>query len=156
MFHKSLINLDLKVKSEEQLFDFVGCEVIKQRYATLGYISGLEKREIAYPTGLKFAKIDLALPHVDSNYILQPFIFIARNNIALNLKQMGDSAMMTAKNFLFLGIKDGTKQPELLAKIMAAFQDVSFSEQFLNIKNTNQMYDLMKQKIILSTVKQGK
>ncbi|WEV71121.1 PTS sugar transporter subunit IIA [Lactobacillus sp. ESL0785] len=146
MFYQNLIDLNISVKTEEQLFDLVGSRAINLNYANLGYISNLEKRELSYPTGLKFPQISLALPHVDPQYVNNPFIYIARTNQPLVLKQMGDSAEMTANNFLFLGLKNGNKQPELLAKIISAFQDENFVEQFKKTEASERMLQLVKGK----------
>lgn len=143
MFYQDLIDLNIAVNTEEQLFDLVGTRVIDHNYANLGYISNLEKRELAYPTGLEFAEIALALPHVDPQYVRRPFIYLARTVSSLKLKQMGDGSEMTAKNFWFLGLQKGEKQPELLAKIIAAFQDQHFVEQFKKTEDTQNMLQLV-------------
>ncbi|MBA1434110.1 PTS sugar transporter subunit IIA [Bombilactobacillus bombi] len=148
MFQPNLIDLSIDVNEELQLFDLIGSRVIESKFAKLGYISNLAKRELSYPTGLKFKNISLALPHVDSLYIEKPFIYIARTRHPLSLRQMGDSIEMDASNFLFLGIKDSKKQPELLANIMAAFQDDIFANKFLCTNNENAMYKLVKKKIL--------
>jgi galactitol PTS system EIIA component len=143
MFNKDLIDMHVAVKDEQQLFDLIGIRLIEKNMAKLGYISGLEKRELAYPTGLQFPDLPLALPHVDPEYIQQPFIYVVRNNCQINVKQMGDSAEMKSANFLFLGLKDGAKQPELLAKIMQAFQDGKFVEQYVDTDSNDGMYQLL-------------
>lgn len=146
MFYQDLIDLNIAVDTEEQLFDLVGTRVIDQNFANLGYIANLEKRELAYPTGLQFADISLALPHVDPQYIKRPFIYLARTISSLKLKQMGDGSDISAQNFLFLGLKNGEKQPELLAKIITAFQDHNFVEQFQKTKDSQNMLQLVEAK----------
>lgn len=144
MFYQNLIDLNISVKTEEELFDLVGSRLIKLDFANLGYIANLEKREISYPTGLKFSNISLALPHVDPQYVKQPFIYIARTTENLVLKQMGDCSEMTAQNFLFLGLKNGEKQPELLAQIMSAFQNTEFVNNYKNANTVNSILELTK------------
>lgn len=146
MFYRNLIDLNISVKTEEQLFDLIGSRAIQLNFAYLGYISNLEKRELSYPTGLKFPQISLALPHVDPQYVNNPFIYVARTDQPLKLKQMGDSSEMTANNFLFLGLKNGERQPELLAQIISAFQDKNFVKQFKETKSTEDMLQLLEKK----------
>ncbi|WEV51356.1 PTS sugar transporter subunit IIA [Lactobacillus sp. ESL0731] len=146
MFYENLIDLNVSVSSEEQLFDLVGLRAINLEYANLGYITSLEKRELSYPTGLKFPKISLALPHVDPQYVKRPFIYIARTTQPLKLRQMGDNAEITASDFLFLGLKNGKKQPELLSQIISAFQDENFVGQFKGISTTEKMLQLVERK----------
>ncbi len=59
---------------------------------------------------------------------------------------MGDGSDISAQNFLFLGLKNGEKQPELLAKIIAAFQDQNFVEQFQKTKDSQNMLQLVEAK----------
>ena len=148
MFNSNLIDLNTSVSDEQELFDLVGMRAIEKGFANLGYISGLEKRELSYPTGLTFPDMPIALPHVDPKYIKKPFIYVARNNRPIDVKQMGDSAKMRTSNFLFLGLKDGAKQPELLAEIMAAFQNQDFVSAFLETDNVEEMYKLLSNKFI--------
>ena len=146
MFHEDLIDLKVYVSDEQELFDLIGMRAIEKGFANLGYISGLEKRELSYPTGLKFPDIPVALPHVDPKYIKKPFIYVARNEKPVAVKQMGDSAEMKAANFLFLGLKDGAQQPKLLAEIMAAFQNQQFVNSFLKANDSKEMYNLLSNK----------
>lgn len=143
MFYKDLIDLDINVSNEQQLFDLVGIRVIEKGFANLGYISGLEKREISYPTGLKFPTISIALPHVDPKFIKIPFIYVAKTHEPLDVRQMGDSSEMASKYFLFLGLKNGAEQPKLLAKIMAAFQKDDFVTAFSKEKEKDKLYKLL-------------
>ena len=53
---------------------------------------------------------------------------------------------MQTSNFLFLGLKDGAKQPQLLAEIMAAFQSQEFVSAFSNTSNVEDMYSLLSKK----------
>ena len=146
MFNTDLIDLNASVSDEQELFDLVGTRVIEKDFANLGYISGLEKRELSYPTGLKFPEIPMALPHVDPKYIKKPFIYVVRNDKPIAVKQMGDSADMESSNFLFLGLKDGAKQPKLLAEIMAAFQNTQFVSAFCEADDKESMYNLLTNK----------
>ena len=146
VFYQKLIDLNISVETEEQLFDLVGSRAIKLDFARIGYISNLEKRELSYPTGLKFPQVSLALPHVDPQYVENPFIYIGRTIKPLKLKQMGDDADMEAKDFLFLGLKNGSKQPELLAQIISAFQDKDFVKHYMETENTKDMLQIVKNK----------
>lgn len=146
VFYQKLIDLNISVETEEQLFDLVGSRAIKLDFARIGYISNLEKRELSYPTGLKFPQVSLALPHVDPQYVEKPFIYIGRTIKPLKLKQWGDNADMDANDFLFLGLKNGSKQPELLAQIISAFQDKDFVKLYMDTRNTKDMLQIVKNK----------
>jgi PTS system galactitol-specific IIA component len=145
MFYPKFINLDIEVNNEQQLFDLVGTGVIESKFANSGYISGLKERELVYPTGLQFAELSIALPHVDSKYILRPFIYVARNKVDIKVRQMGDGRDMKTKNFLFLGLKDSTKQPKLLANIISSLQNSEFVNSFLSTNEETEMLKLLQE-----------
>lgn len=146
MFNQNLIDLDSSVQNEQQLFDLVGMRLIEKGYAHLGYISGLEKREISYPTGLKFPNVSMALPHVDTKYIKKPFIYVIRNKQPIDIKQMANAVKMHSSNFFFLGLTDGSKQPKLLSDILAAFQTKAFVDKFIRTSDSAEMYKLLTNK----------
>ncbi|MFT8727774.1 MAG: PTS sugar transporter subunit IIA [Liquorilactobacillus ghanensis] len=148
MFCEDLIDLSIDVNDEQELFDFVGMITYKKGVSRLGYISSLEKRESAYPTGLQFPMITLALPHVDSKYVNKPFIFVGKTKKNLKIKQMGDSKDLKTNYFLFLGIKNGKDQPKLLANLMQSFQNENFVKEFVKKDSKCEMYSFLVKNII--------
>ncbi|KRM71438.1 PTS sugar transporter subunit IIA [Lacticaseibacillus brantae] len=143
LFNKDLINLNAQATDSTSLFDLIGRDAQEKGFAGKGYIEGLIKREKAYPTGLVFPNISLALPHVDPEFVEKPFIYVARTTQLLDWLQMGDSQNMQTENFLFLGIKEPSAQVGLLADIIAAFKDETFVEQFLASETTDKMSQLL-------------
>ncbi len=152
MFNKDLMNLQVRAKSADQLFDFVGRDVQEKGFVNEGYIEVVKEREVNYPTGLVFPNIELALPHVDPQYICKPFIYVVRNTQSLNWKQMGDSKEMKACYFLFLGIKEPKKQVGLLSSIIAAFKDEIFITNFKKVVTPEEMIALLVNKFVQVTV----
>jgi PTS system galactitol-specific IIA component len=146
MFNSDLINLSANVANSEELFEFIGKDAQKKGYANTGYVDGLKIRENKYPTGLIFPTLNLALPHVDPEYVNKPFIYVVRTTQSIDWRQMGDTKPMTSNNFLFLGIKEPSKQVGLLAQIIAAFQDTNFVTQFLASKTQDMMLALLQEK----------
>lgn len=147
MVKKDLIDLNVDVGDELELFDFIGIITHRKEFTNLGYIASLEKREIAYPTGLKFPKITVALPHVDSKYIKTPFIFVVRNKKMIEVKQMGDGKDLKTQYFFFLGIKKSSEQPKLLAELMQLFQNEKFVNDLLAVYSNEKMYSLLSENL---------
>ena len=143
MFNKELVNLSINASSSDELFDFVGKDAQSKGFANSGYIEGLKKREAAYPTGLIFPNLQLALPHVGPEFVAKPFIYTARTTNSLEWLQMGDEKPMRTSNFLFLGIKEPSKQVGLLAAIIAAFKDEDFIKAFLAADTNEAMEKLL-------------
>ncbi|RXT58458.1 PTS sugar transporter subunit IIA [Lacticaseibacillus chiayiensis] len=143
MFSKGLIDLSNQSTSSRQLFDSVASVAHKKGYARKDYGKGLMDREVKFPTGLMFPSLTIALPHVDPEFVLKPFIYVVKTNAPIKWKQMGDMKPMSTSNFLFLGIKEPSKQVGLLAQIMSAFKDQEFVNEFLKTTDPGNMYRLL-------------
>ncbi|PZG13731.1 PTS sugar transporter subunit IIA, partial [Spongiactinospora gelatinilytica] len=75
MFTKDLVNLNVNATDANELFNLVGEDAHAKGYANADYVEGLKKREQSYPTGLIFQNLELAIPHVDPEYVVKPFIY---------------------------------------------------------------------------------
>ncbi|MDB1566050.1 MULTISPECIES: PTS sugar transporter subunit IIA [Lactobacillaceae] len=146
MFTKDLVNLNVNATDANELFNLVGEDAHAKGYANADYVEGLKKREQSYPTGLIFQNLELAIPHVDPEYVVKPFIYVARTTKPIAWLQMGDSKEMSTKNFLFLGIKEPQKQVGLLSAIIASFQDADFISDFISATDADSMTELLKAK----------
>lgn len=146
MFDKDSVNLHVDASNSTELFELVGQDAQDKGFANPGYIAGLERRESKFPTGLIFPDIQLALPHVDPEFVKQPFIYVARTVRPLSWLQMGDSKPMDTDRFMFLGIKEPSKQVGLLSSIIAAFQDENFVTTFKAASSENEMVNLLVKK----------
>lgn len=142
LVNSDLINLNFSVDNVDELFEKVAEILSSKEFVKSSYIDALKKREEEFPTGLKTTFLNIALPHSDSMHIKQPFIFIARNDKELIVNQMGDNSEMLCKDFIFLGIKDSTKQVGLLSTLMELFMDETFVNKYINCKDLNEMYSL--------------
>lgn len=126
MFQPDLMAFQLKVSSETELFQVVGKRLAELGYVTEAYVKGLVKREEVFPTGLITQHLNIALPHGDPENVIHPFVFIARLDHEITVKQMGDGQEMLTKDFFFLGIADGKKQVGLLSALMRLFMTEEF------------------------------
>ena len=143
MFDEGLIDIENKSSTEDELFESVASVAHSKGYVRSDYKQGLQLRENKFPTGLIFPKLNLALPHVDPEFVLKPFIYVVRTNSEIPWRQMGDMQQMTTRNFLFLGIKEPSQQVGLLAQLMSAFKDSTFVSAFLKANTPEQMYSLL-------------
>lgn len=147
MLQPDLIRLDCSVSKHTELFQMVGKELEEKGYVTNQYLEALLEREQRFPTGLKTRFLNIALPHTDPEVIKEPFIFVVRNDKELNMLQMGDNSDTPCQNFLFLGIKDPKSQVGLLAKLMEIFSQEEFVQNFAQIKDGSEMYELLNQQL---------
>lgn len=147
MLHSDLIQLNVDVNDEVELFHVVAEDLLAKGYVTKDYIQGIIEREKNYPTGLITPYLNIALPHSDVQYINKAFIYVVRLENPIQVRQMGDNQLMEVKDLFFLGIKEPSKQVGLLSTLMVLFQDEDFVTDYLTLTNTNDVYELLKTKL---------
>lgn len=146
MFQQDLIDLQLTVQDEDELFEIIAERLQQKGYVNEGYLSGIKTREKGFPTGLITEHLNIALPHSDTEYIERPFIYIVRTTKPIKVKQMGDNQEMEVRDLFFLGIKEPTKQVGLLQELMLLFQNYEFVSELKQATKENDVFNLfMKQ-----------
>lgn len=155
MLHEDLIDLSVKATTEDDLFNIIGNRLLQKGYVNEGYLTGIKEREEKYPTGLITQYLNIALPHSDSEFIETPFIYIVRLTNPVLVKQMGDSQEMEVHDLFFLGIKDSTKQVNLLSQLMEMFMDKRFVTDYISYKNEFEIFELISNYIKKGAVNYG-
>lgn len=142
MFHPELVELSLKVSSEEEAFEVIGRRLKESGYVNKGYLSGIKEREKAFPTGLITQYLNIGLPHSNPEFVERAFIYIVRLEEEVTCYQMGDSCEMQVKDLFFLGIKEGKNQIGLLQAFMDLFMNEEFVQKYKSIETPNEVYQL--------------
>ncbi|CAJ1200878.1 hypothetical protein CPR19088_GLDEOEPO_00819 [Companilactobacillus paralimentarius] len=141
MVKPELINLKINANNEDEVFEQVAAKLKAFDYVNEGYLEAVKAREIQFPTGLQAPKITLAVPHVDSEYIKKPFVFIGKTEKPIDIKQMAINDDMQTDNFCFLGIKDGKGQAGLLKNIIYALRDDEFIDSVSNANDNIKIFN---------------
>ncbi|USQ68616.1 PTS sugar transporter subunit IIA [Companilactobacillus allii] len=142
MVKDNLVNLNIHAKTENDVFDYVGNQLISKGYANAGYIEAVKNRENEFPTGLAAPKITLAVPHVDPEFVKSPFIFIGRTENPVKIKQMAINTEIETSNFCFLGIKEGSGQAGLLKNIIYALRNDDFINKLETSRSETELVEL--------------
>lgn len=146
MFQPELIDLQVDVADEEELFELISRRLEQMSYVNSDYLEGITSREKQFPTGLITEYLNIALPHSDPVYIEKPFIYIVRTTKPIKVKQMGDDQVMEVRDLFFLGIKEPGKQVGLLQELMLLFQNEAFVSDLKRTTTNEGVFNLfMKQ-----------
>lgn len=144
MLNIDLIDVNLRAETKEELFELVGKDLEVKGFVNKNYIEGIKKREKEFPTGLITKNLNIALPHSETEYVEKPFIYIVKlQNSPLTFNQMGDNQEMEVSDFFFLGIKDPSKQVQLLSYLMDLFSDDNFINDYKNTTEKEKIYELI-------------
>lgn len=140
VFKTDLIDVNIKVNNEIELFNYASKKLLEKRLVKPGYAAALAKREKEFPTGLMTKNFNIAIPHADPENINLPFIYILRLTKPITVQQMADKEKIKVKDVFILGIKDGQKQVNVLAALMNLFVNDAFAKDFLAATTSKEIY----------------
>lgn len=145
LFREELVNLNNNATDKKVFFDNAYTKLFEQGYVKDSFEKAITKREDKYPTGLALENINIAIPHTDTEHIKEPFVYINRLNKELEFNQMGnEDEVVSVEEVWILGIKDGSKQVNLLAYIMDIFNNPEFIDKYHNSVTSEEVIDLLK------------
>ena len=105
------------------------------------------EREREYPTGLKFEKWEVAIPHVSTAYVLESTIAIAVLDEPVEFKRMDDESSVHVNVVFNIALGKDGKQIEILQDIMAIFADSEKMERIVKEESPEQVISIIKGKI---------
>lgn len=130
LIKEELIFTNLEAKTSQELFYFIGNQLLTLDYVKPTFIQAVIDREKEYPTGLALEEFNVAIPHTDSVHIKQPFVAVVKNKYKLPFVHMGtDDHIIDIDCFFILGITDPNGHISLLQTLMERFNMPPFVEK---------------------------
>ena len=102
------------------------------------------EREREYPTGLKFEKWEVAIPHVSPEYVLESTIAIAVLDEPVEFKRMDDESSVHVNVVFNIALGKDGKQIEIMQDIMAIFADSEKMERIVKAESPEQVISIIK------------
>lgn len=137
----------IRVKAEKKE------DVIRQLYEKLlkngkvkeSFYDAVLEREEMYPTGLKFEKWEVAIPHVSPEHVISSTIAIAVLDDPVEFKRMDDDSSVHVKVVFNIALDKNGKQIEVLQDIMAVFADSQKMERIINADSSEEIITVIKE-----------
>lgn len=149
--NKQLIFTDLEAENCEDVPDQVGEALIKEGYCRDTYKEALKIREADYPTGLDIDGIGVAIPHTDVSHVNKQGTAIAVLKKPVTFVQMGTDDETTEVRLVFmLAVKEPKTQIDRLQAILGIIQDKETLKKLLEVKNREEIIEIIKEKESLS------
>lgn len=89
LFTPELVFFDVDASTSDELFDALEPKLKAAGYIKDSWLSAIKTREQNYPTGLECEAISVAIPHVEPENIVKPYIAVVRNTKPIAFKPMG-------------------------------------------------------------------
>lgn len=120
-------------RSTDDLFTQIVPQLVDADVAKATLTEALITREAAYPTGLDFGHVQVALPHADPEHVQRAGILLVRHSNPITFGAMGEPGVsVQAKASLWPIVVDAQEQVELLGKLIGLLQDEAQAEVLLS------------------------
>lgn len=139
----NLIFLDQDYASRNEMFAHVSQILLQHDYVTDQYLEKVIHREEHHPTGFKLRKINVAMPHVDPEYVKKNGMFVvtSKKGIIFNNAETDDDLPV---NIVFgLLLKESDTHLTFLMKLASSFQNDALLLQLLNSNNKLEIKNML-------------
>lgn len=127
-----LLVADVDVGSTEELFDAVNARLTAEHTVRDTFLAAARAREKQYPTGLDFGHSQVAIPHTDPEFIIEPGLLVCRNAQATVFHAMDDpERSLDVRLSIWPLVTDPHRQTAMLAAVISILQDVGSTSRLL-------------------------
>ncbi|HIR90811.1 MAG TPA: PTS sugar transporter subunit IIA [Candidatus Limicola stercorigallinarum] len=125
LFTPELVFFDFEAKDRFEFFNKMSKILVEKGYVKDTWLDAILTREKNYPTGLQFEHIAVALPHVDPENLIKPYIAVIKPKEPIVFEGMagigGDVPAELIVNLGLLAHAEG--QVAVLQALMGVFMD---------------------------------
>ncbi len=131
--------------SQKEVFKNVAECLVAEGYANSDYYDQLVEREQAYPTGLHLETHDVAIPHINNEYVRKSTIYVSKLNVPCEWKNMEDADETLNVSLVFnICLAEKEKQVEVLSEIIGLIQKTDTIEALLKCNDAQQMMEIIR------------
>lgn len=145
MFNCDIMRLDVVATSQDELFQVIADHLQKLGYVTTAYLKAITDRETVFPTGLNTSTCGLALPHTDSDYIMQEGIAFVRLKQPVRFKEMVTNEPVDVKLLFFLLVKNKAEQVKVLSDLVGKFSNTVFLSALLTAQDQAEVLGILEE-----------
>ena len=142
-----LIFQGLEYENSEEVLKFMADELEKYGYVKGSYFGGLMEREEVFPTGLNFGDYSVAIPHTETEHVLNSTLAIATLKNKVKFKCAEDHEKDTEVSVVCM-IAFGEKEDKMdvLTKIIDFFGNKDEVKEMMDLES-DKMKKLVKSRL---------
>lgn len=126
LFRPELVFFDFEATDEWDFFAKMSDTLKERGYVRDSWHDAICAREKSFPTGLQFEKIGVAIPHVDPENIVKPYIAIIKPKAPIDFAPMADMVDHPVHTELIINLgllAHAEDQVAVLQAMMGIFMD---------------------------------
>ena len=143
---KKYVFLHKDFASKEEAFHFINEILLENNYVTEEYLTKVLERENTFPTGMKLEEMNVAIPHIDSKYILKENLFVITSKKGIEFSNAENNGEKLNVSIIFgLLIKEHNTHISFLVKLIELFQQNDKLEQILESSDEDEVINILKE-----------
>lgn len=126
LYTPELVFFDFEASTYVDFFEKLSTILLEKGYVKESWLQAITDRERDFPTGLMFETIGVAIPHVDPQHIVKPYIAIIKPKTTVSFEPMAgmvDHAIDTSLVVNLGLLKHAEGQVEVLQAMMGMFMN---------------------------------
>ncbi|MDO9546047.1 MAG: PTS sugar transporter subunit IIA [Pelolinea sp.] len=140
--------IKLNKNTKEEVLEDLSNIAINAGYAKPGYRKAILEREEKYPTGLHTPKIEVAIPHADVEWAIEPSLTIGLLENPVTFGPMGGEGGDVAVEIVFmLTIKEPNEQINFLRAFSTLMGEPEILLEFKNSGDRKPFIDKIREKM---------
>lgn len=143
---KKYVFLHKDFASKEETFHFINEILLENNYVTEEYLTKVLERENTFPTGMKLEEMNVAIPHIDSKYILKENLFVITSKKGIEFSNAENNGEKLNVSIIFgLLIKEHNTHISFLVKLIELFQQNDKLEQILESSDEDEVINILRE-----------
>ena len=132
--------IDQEAKSKYDIIAEMGQRLFEGGYVTSDFVESVLEREKQFPTGLPTLPYGVAIPHTDTDKVVESKIAFATLKEPVSFTVMGSSGIEIGVKIVFmLALKDAESQLSTLQKLIELVQDKESLTRLNGVKSARQL-----------------
>jgi len=140
--------LNICKSTKEAVLQDLSSAAISAGFARQGFYEAILEREDAYPTGLHTPGFEIAIPHADAEWTLEPSLTIGILDEPVVFQPMGgEGGEVQAKLIFMLTIKDPSEHLDFLKAFSSLMEDSEILVDFVHRGDPDILVEKLKSKM---------
>lgn len=140
----NIIFLNKSFSSREDMFKSISHELLDNNYVTEQYLEKVIQRENNHPTGFKLKTLNVAMPHVDCEFVRKNGMFIVTSKKGIIFKNAETDEDLFINIVFGLLLKESDMHLTFLMKLASSFGNDSILQKIVESNNKIEIKNILK------------
>lgn len=140
----NIIFLNKNFSSREDMFKSISHELLDNNYVTEQYLEKVIQRENEHPTGFKLKTLNVAMPHVDCEFVKKDGMFVVTSKESIIFKNAETDEDLPVNIIFGLLLKQSDTHLTFLMKLASSFSNDMILQKIVESNNKFEIKNILK------------